>query len=232
MPKQATYCSLLTINMLEIKAIGIGGIGCALLPFLCRYLQFSGERARLTLIDGDRFERPNASRQAFSRLGNKAEVKAQELSREFEALSLRAVPEFLTRENAPRLIAAGDWVLLMVDNHASRNLVSAHAASLPDLTLISGGNDYKDGNVQLYLRRGSRDLTPSLSRYHPEIAQPRDRNPAELSCEELMAAGAPQLLFTNLMVASLMLNAFYALRQGEVAYSEVYLDIVSQEARK
>ncbi len=27
-----------------------------------------------------------------------------------------------------------------------------------------------------------------------------------------MAAGAPQLLFANLMVASLMLNAFYALR--------------------
>ena len=36
--------------MLEIKAIGIGGIGCALLPFLCRYLQYSGERARVTLI--------------------------------------------------------------------------------------------------------------------------------------------------------------------------------------
>jgi len=49
--------------MLEIKAIGIGGIGCALLPFLCRYLQYSGEKARITLIDGDRFERSNAARQ-------------------------------------------------------------------------------------------------------------------------------------------------------------------------
>ena len=42
--------------MLEIKAIGIGGIGCALLPFLCRYLNYAGERARLTLIDGDSFD--------------------------------------------------------------------------------------------------------------------------------------------------------------------------------
>ncbi len=49
--------------MLEIKAIGIGGIGCALLPFLCRFLQYAGERARLTLIDGDAFERVNAARQ-------------------------------------------------------------------------------------------------------------------------------------------------------------------------
>ena len=211
--------------MMEIKAIGIGGIGCALLPFLCRYLNYAGERARLTLIDGDRFERGNAPRQAFARLGNKAEVKARELAEEFEALSLRAIPEYLTYDNAPRLITAGDVVFLMVDNHASRHLVDEHAATLRDLTLISGGNDFEDGNIQVYLRRDGRNLTPRLSRYHPEIARPQDRHPAELSCEELMAAGAPQLLFTNLMVASLMLNAFYSLRQNLPGYCEVYLDI-------
>ena len=211
--------------MLEIKAIGIGGIGCALLPFLCRYLNYAGARARLTLIDGDSFERANAPRQAFPRLGNKAEVKARELAREFEALSLRAVPEYVTTANVNRLLAAGDVVFLMVDNHASRRLVDEHAATLSDLTLISGGNDFEDGNIQVYLRREGRDLTPRLSRYHPEIATPQDRHPAELSCEELMAAGAPQLLFTNLMVAALMLNAFYALSRDLPGYCEVYLDI-------
>jgi molybdopterin/thiamine biosynthesis adenylyltransferase len=211
--------------MLEIKAIGIGGIGCALLPFLCRYLHYAGARARLTLIDGDSFERANAPRQAFPRLGNKAEVKARELAQEFEALSFRAVPEYVTAANVNRLLAAGDVVFLMVDNHASRRLVDEHAAGLADLTLISGGNDLEDGNIQVYLRREGRDLTPRLSRYHPEIAQPQDRHPAELSCEELMAAGAPQLLFTNLMVAALMLNAFYALSLDLPGYCEVYLDI-------
>ncbi len=211
--------------MLEIKAIGIGGIGCALLPFLCRYLNYAGERARLTLIDGDHFERANAPRQAFPRPGNKAEVKALELAQEFEALSLRAVPEYVTAANIRHLITAGDVVFLMVDNHASRHLVDEHAATLRDLTLISGGNDFEDGNLQVYLRRDGRDLTPRLSRYHPEIARPQDRHPAELSCEELMAAGAPQLLFTNLMVASLMLNAFYAVRLDLPGYCEVYLDI-------
>jgi len=217
--------------MLEIKAIGIGGIGCALLPFLCRYLQYSGEKARLTLIDGDRFERANAYRQSFSRLGNKAEVKAQELAQEFENLSLRAVPEFVTGENVSRLIRDREVVFLMVDNHASRKLVNDHAATLPEITLISGGNDFVDGNIQVYSRVQGRDLTPSLSRYHPEIAQPQDRNPAELSCEELMAAGAPQLLFTNLMVAALMLNAFYAWSRDRLAYSEVYLDILENLTR-
>lgn len=217
--------------MLEIKAIGIGGVGCALLPFLCRFLQYAGERARLTLIDGDQFDRQNAPRQAFGRLGNKAEVKALELAQEFEALSFRAVPEFVTQENVAQHIGEGQWVFLMVDNHASRHLVSAHAATLQNLMLISGGNDYEDGNVQVYLRQEGRDLTPSLSRYHPEIAQPQDRHPATLSCEELMAAGAPQLLFTNIMVAALMLNAFYALRLGRLNYSEVYLDILENLIR-
>ncbi len=217
--------------MLEIKAIGIGGIGCALLPFLCRFLQYAHEPARLTLIDGDRFERSNAARQAFSRLGNKAEVKVLELAREFEALAFRSAPEYVTEDNAARLIVPGDLVFLMVDNHASRGLVSRHAANLADLTLISGGNDYEDGNVQVYVRKQGQDLTPAPTRYHPEIAAPQDQNPATMSCEELMAAGAPQLLFTNLMVASLMLNAFYALRQGQMNYSEVYLDILQNISR-
>jgi molybdopterin/thiamine biosynthesis adenylyltransferase len=217
--------------MLEIKAIGIGGVGCAFLPFLCRFLQYTGERARLTLIDGDEFNRQNAPRQAFGRLGNKAEVKAMELGQEFAALSFRAVPEFVTQENVAQLIGEGQVIFLMVDNHASRHLVNAHVATLKDLTIISGGNDYEDGNVQIYLRQEGRDLTPSLSRYHPEIAQPQDQHPATMSCEELMAAGAPQLLFTNLMVAALMLNAFYGLRQGRLNYSEVYLDIVENICR-
>jgi molybdopterin/thiamine biosynthesis adenylyltransferase len=217
--------------MLEIKAIGIGGIGCALLPFLCRYLQYSGDKARITLIDGDRFERSNAARQAFSGLGNKAEVKSRELAREYEALAFRSKPEYVTEDNVARLIGEDEVVFLMVDNHASRHLVSRHVSSLANLSLISGGNDYEDGNVQVYIRQGGLDLTPSLARYHPEIATPQDRNPAALSCEELMAAGAPQLLFANLMVASLMLNAFYALRQGGLNYSEVYLDIVRNLSR-
>ena len=217
--------------MLEIKAIGIGGIGCALLPFLCRYLQYSGDKARITLIDGDRFERSNAARQAFSGLGNKAEVKTRELAQEYEALAFRSQPEYVTEDNVARLIGEGEVVFLMVDNHATRHLVSRHASSLADLSLISGGNDYEDGNVQVYIRQQGLDLTPSLARYHPEIAAPQDRNPAGLSCEELMAAGAPQLLFANLMVASLMLNAFYALRQGVLNYSEVYLDIVQNVCR-
>ena len=218
------------VGMLDIKVIGIGGIGCALLPHLARYLQASGVRARLTLVDGDAFEVRNGDRQAFPELGNKAKVKASELARQFDDLSFRAIPEFVTPENVARIIRSGDLVFLAVDNHKTRRLVSDRCQVLAEVTLISGGNDYTDGNVQVYIRLAGRDVTLPLTRFHPEIADTPDRSPHEMSCDELSREAAPQLLFTNLAVASAMLNAFYAWRQGKLQYGEVYLDILEGKA--
>jgi hypothetical protein len=93
--------------------------------------------------------------------------------------------------------------------------------------LISGGNEFTDGNVQLYVRRGGQDLTPDLCKYHPEIANPDDRLPTEMSCEEL-AQSDPQLYFTNLGVATLMCWTFYnAIVKKSYERSEVYFDILT-----
>ena len=43
----------------------------------------------------------------------------------------------------------------------------------------------------------------------------------------MQVSSAPQLLVTNLAVASAMLSAFYACLQGTLTYEEVYLDIVA-----
>lgn len=220
---------------IDIKLIGVGGIGCALAPFLARYLQseqrLTGEEVRITLVDGDEFESKNASRQSFEGLGNKAKVKASELARSFPEISFRAIPEYVGAANLPHVIKEGELVFLAVDNHATRCAVSRHCEALSDVVLISGGNDYTDGNVQVYIRRGGRDLTAPLTRYHPEIGDPKDKSPAEMSCEELAAQAAPQLLFMNLGVASAMLNAFYAWRSGRLGYGEVYLDILEGRAQ-
>jgi molybdopterin/thiamine biosynthesis adenylyltransferase len=214
----------------DIKLIGVGGIGCALAPFLARYLQserrVTGEEFRVTLVDGDVFETGNAARQSFETLGNKARVKASELARSFPDLSFRAIPEFVTAQSLPRLISPGDLVFLAVDNHATRRAVSRRCEELSDVVLISGGNGLTDGNVQIYVRQHGHDMTLPLTRFHPEIADPKDKSPAEMSCEELAATAAPQLLFMNLAVASAMLNALYAWRSGRLSYGEVYLDIV------
>ena len=48
----------------------------------------------------------------------------------------------------------------------------------------------------------------------------------------VLAAERPQLVVTNLMVASAMLNCLWAVtEQGSVPYSEVYLDVVHNAAR-
>ncbi|HEY7308513.1 MAG TPA: hypothetical protein VH643_04025, partial [Gemmataceae bacterium] len=108
-----------------------------------------------------------------------------------------------------------------------------HCARLSSVALFSGGNEGVDpprergtyGNVQVYLRRDDRDVTASLTRFHPEIATPKGKLPSEASCVEL-AASTPQILFTNLAVASAMLNAFFAHTCGRLAYQEVKLDVL------
>jgi len=99
--------------------------------------------------------------------------------------------------------AHGDIVVLAVDNHATRKLVTDHCAErLRDVCLVSGGNDGIEeradgtrlrgtyGGCQVYLRRDGVDVTPSLSRYHAEIREPADKAPDELGCVEAAAASA------------------------------------------
>jgi hypothetical protein len=79
--------------------------------------------------------------------------------------------------------------------------------------------------VQVHVRRGGRNLTVPITHYHPEIANPKGRVPGETDCGQ-MALATPQILFTNLAVASALLNAFFAYTCGRLAYQEVKLDIL------
>ena len=222
----------------RVKVIGLGGIGCIVLQYLAVFLKGLARPVRLVLIDGDRFEVANTQRMVFGKVGNKAEVKAAETAAWLGTsdVSVVAVPEYVSAANIERLIRDGDHVLLCVDNHATRKLVSEHCAQLADVALFSGGNEGVDpprergtyGNVQVYLRREGHDVTASLTRFHPEIANPKGKSPAEMSCVEL-AVSTPQILFTNLAVASALLGAFFAYTCGRLTYQEVKLDIL--EAR-
>jgi len=174
----------------------------------------------------------------FSRCGNKAAVLRDDLLEELcdSCVTVLAVEEYVTAANLGRLVREGDLVLLAVDNHATRKLVDEHCARLSDVTLISGGNDGVGldgagrerrgtfGNVQIHRRRAGREESPALSRFHPEIADPRDAHPDDVSCTAALAR-VPQLLFTNLATASALLNAFLLHLCGELDYAELAFDI-------
>jgi len=137
----------------------------------------------------------------------------------------------VTEHNLTEIIQEQDCVLLCVDNHATRKLVSDYCLSLRTVALFSGGNDGVDethsgtfGNVQVMIRQDGRNLTNTLATYHPEIAQPTDHHPEELGCDDLQPT-LPQLLFANLTVASWMLATLYGWLHHRVTYEELYVDI-------
>lgn len=220
------------MNKIYVVVIGLGGVGSILIERLGRFFNYNNDlEVGLLLVDGDEYEPKNYERQEFSQMGNKSEVKATELEVKFPEVRVDSYDAYINETNTAEVIKEGDIVFLCVDNHKSRNIISNYCKQLKDVTLISGGNDFTDGNVQIYIRRKGVDLTPDLAAYHPEIANPQDKLPDELSCEQLANAD-PQLYFANLGVATLMCWAFYkTIIRGQVdQQSEVYFDILQLSA--
>ena len=216
---------------MKIVVIGLGGVGSILCERLARFLNYSAELdAELFLVDGDTYETKNYERQEFTQMGNKAEIKAGDLDEQYPQMKLDFFPAYINEANIAQAIREGDVVFLCVDNHKTRMIVSNYCKQLNDVTLFSGGNEFTDGNVQIYVRKGGKDLTPDLCAYHPEIANPEDKLPEEMSCEEL-AKSDPQLYFVNLFVATLMCGAFYnVVIREKIGASEVYFDMIQMSA--
>lgn len=216
---------------LYITIIGLGGVGSVLSERMARYLNYSREmKAEILLVDGDEYEPKNYERQEFNKLGNKADTKADELQIKYPELVFDAEESYVNNDNIESIIREDDIIFLCVDNHKTRMIVSNYCKTLKNTTLISGGNDFTDGNVQLYVRRDGKDLTPDLCAYHPEIANPDDKSPEEMSCEELSQSD-PQLYFANVSVATIMCWIFYnAVVKGHFEVSEVYFDMIRMSA--
>lgn len=226
----------------KVKVVGTGGIGLCLLPTLARFLNFSVEKfndVELSLIDGDTYEEKNRDRQDFDELGAKATVTANGLRNKFPRLNVYDHPIFLDESNIVRHIRENDIILLCVDNHKSRKMVSDRASELNNVSIISGGNDRIDGNVLIHLRRDGKNLTCPMDQYHPEIANPNDLHPNEMnqvgSCSR-MAESQPQLVIMNNLIAANMLAAFYTLTDSEgygnivknpVRFGEIYSSLHS-----
>jgi predicted ThiF/HesA family dinucleotide-utilizing enzyme len=218
------------------KVIGLGGVGGIVARYLSVFLR--DYPCRLVMIDGDDFEPNNARRMLFNNIGNKAHVIANDLIANAgdSSVSLLAIPEYVSKKNIKKLIQTGDIVIMAVDNHTTRKLVNDYCAKLKNMVLISGGNDGMEedrngkvhrgtyGNVQVYIRVNGHDRSPSLVKFHPEIADPKDKHPGDLSCGELVV-GTPQILFTNMQVACSMLHTVLLYTSDELHYSEVAFDV-------
>jgi len=223
----------------KIKVIGAGGIGSYFIEPMARYLSHSEDDVEITIIDGDTYEDRNRERQCFSELGNKAEVTVRDLQLKFPKIHFKAKPEYISKSNVISSIRDGDEVFLCVDNHNTRRTVSRRCEELDNIALFSGGNEYTDGDVNVYIRKDGKDgkeFNRPMTALFPKIAEPEDQNPGDLTEEERQgceqeAQTNPQLLFTNLAIASHMCNCYYAYEQGKLNFERVCVDILTQCAR-
>ncbi len=210
--------------------VGLGGIGSNLLESLCRTILFSKSELcprSVLLVDGDKYQPKNRNRQRVGSLGNKAEVARGLMKITFPPLDISAEPEFISSKNISKFIKNGDVVFSCVDNHATRKLLSDHFKKLKNGLLISGGNEKIDGNIQICHKQGGVYLTPLITYLHPEIENPKDKNPADRNCGEILEVdGDAQILAVNVMIAGMMLGAFTLyLRDGKTPYSEAFYDL-------
>lgn len=219
----------------KVKIIGAGGIGSYLIEPLARYLNFTNDNCEVTIMDGDKYEEKNRQRQKFVECENKADQTVSMMKEQFPNVHFRAKSEFVTEKNIITSIREEDVVFLCVDNHATRKLVSDRCEKLKNVTLISGGNDYTDGNVIIYSKKNGKTLGKPPTKLDAKIANPEDKNPGDIEVDragcQQETESSPQLLFTNLAIASTMLNCYYAHEQDKINFDQVYVDIVSQRSR-
>ena len=124
----------------KITLVGLGGLGGTVLELLAR-----AGVGHLNLIDGDRFEDHNLNRQMLctqDRLGtSKARAAAERVCRINSSLTVEAHAEFLTPQNAPRLVNECHAVVDCLDNIKSRFIVEAavKAAGIPLISAAVAG---------------------------------------------------------------------------------------------
>lgn len=201
--------------------IGTGGVGNWLVAGLARILESEYPGSALILVDGDSYEQKNKDRQEFSKLGNKASVKALEMTPNFVNTTIIPVAKWVVSddfsgvsdEDSPKikasdLIKDGDVVFATVDNFAARKIIFDAAAQLDNIDVFTGGNDdHLFGSIYHYQKKDGIEVTSHPAEFHPEYVDAPDKNPGELSCQERsQIEGGTQLLATNMAVASFILG--------------------------
>lgn len=220
--------------MKNIKIIGIGGIGTELVNSISHFLHFHSKKTedtfKIFMYDGDEFEDKNKERQFYIVEGNKARSKEFELKERYDNIQFEGISQYITINS--QVFEEGDIVFCCVDNHKTRKVVFTLCEKLNNVCLFSGGNEYTDGNVQLYIKKGGEELTTKITDYHPEIENPVDRSPEEMSCVELQESSVPQLKVTNKGVSFIMECILYNLlceryNGSRPIPSEIYFDITT-----
>lgn len=228
-------------NPKRVIMVGAGGIGTWLAAGVARMLEWKFPGSALIIVDGDNYEAKNLERQDFTQLGNKATVKALELTKQFRNTNFFGVPKWVVphegksypddsgKISVKDLIKEDDIVLAVVDNFAARKIIFDAASELENIDVFTGGNDDNlFGSIYHYRKRDGVEITAHPSTTHDEYQNPPDRNPGEMSCQERAEIeGGTQILATNMAVAAFILARIQKtiIFNQNPEESEIYFDL-------
>lgn len=219
----------------KVVMLGAGGTGAHIAPHLYRLLYALKRPVKFIICDGDKVEPKNLVRQNFTQadLGeNKARVIAERYSEAF-GLETSYVPSFIESAERleelvkPEVIYTGRYVhngeggLLVretvpelviligaVDNNRSRKLCHEVFLQARDLIYIDSGNGEYTGQIVCGVRRAGKTFYKSVGMLYPEVNDPEDLFPTEVSCAEA-SVSAPQTIVANLMAATAVVTMIY-----------------------
>jgi molybdopterin-synthase adenylyltransferase len=160
-----------SLSDIRIALIGMGGIGCALLPRLV-HMPFSV----ITLVDGDRVEEKNLDHQELYApidVGrSKVEVAAAWMRNSPVTPSVEVVDAFLDANNAEGIMAMHDVVCDCTDDPHVRRLIDRTCNDF-GVPLVSGAVHAKQGQVIVLHADGENDrmLLGDLFQGRPSVDQ-------------------------------------------------------------
>ncbi|MDP6533292.1 MAG: ThiF family adenylyltransferase [Candidatus Marinimicrobia bacterium] len=149
----------------KVAIVGMGGLGCP----AAQYLTAAGV-GYLSLIDGDEVDITNLQRQP---LYSSADVGLKKTDAATEVLSplnpdvhIKSVPEFISEDNAVRLLAESDIIIDATDRFTARQILDAHSKQF-GIPLVYGGLFQFEGQVSVFNLNGG----PSYADVFPENSE-------------------------------------------------------------
>jgi hypothetical protein len=215
----------------KIVVVGMGGIGTHLIFSLLAYVRH--KKREVLLVDGDVYTEGNLDRQLVlnSDIGKqKATSWAQALAGEFKMLGISAKATYVGEKNIHELDFEKAAVFIGVDNFPAKSLILKYAQKFKNVVMYCGGNELEDGSVITYLRENGEELLPHPFKFHPELENPKGKNPADLSCAELAKLeSGHQVIWANAQAAVTMGTAFHNFMTGDrkraAQFGEHFFDI-------
>lgn len=215
--------------------VGAGGTGSHILPTLLPYLKAyhanKGDEYQVVIADGDLFETKNLARQIFQE--NLTGVnKAEAMVEMYKGHPIIAIPRFIGKDDIEKMIQDGDIVLICADNFSVRHTIAMHVKDLPNVVVINGGNERDDGSVQLHVREGGENKTPSILYGHAEIAFIAADDRAAMTCAvAAQLPGGEQTILANNTSAAYMMQALARYHSGawKTGWTELNFDTVTGE---